>query len=92
MEICKKSKTPSDWALADSAVRLSVLRWVKVWYKVELENPLLRLEKHLVKFRNGYLDHLYVLSTCYYVRTTRESSISLYTIRLGGTNTLRIQY
>jgi hypothetical protein len=48
----EKSKMPSGWALADSAVRPSVVCLVNIWYKVKVENTLFRLGKNLVKFPN----------------------------------------
>jgi hypothetical protein len=49
----EKSKMPKDWAPADSAIRLAVVCLVKIWYNLEIENPLLRLGKHLIKFPNA---------------------------------------
>jgi hypothetical protein len=84
----EKSKMPSDWALADPAIRLSVVCLIKIWNKVELENPSFRLEKRLVKFPDGHLDRFCVFSTCYNFGTAYESSTSLYISVLGGTNPL----
>jgi hypothetical protein len=49
------SKMPRDWALADSAIRLSVVCLVKLWHELKPENASFRLEKHLVKFPNAHL-------------------------------------
>jgi hypothetical protein len=82
----EKSKMPSDWALGDSAVRLGVVRSVKICYKLEVENPLFRLEKHFVKFPSGHLDRIYMLSTCYNFGAAYESTTSLQIGILGGTD------
>jgi hypothetical protein len=54
----EKSKMPIDWAFADAAIRLSMVCLVKIWNKVEVENPSFRLRKHLVKFPNGHFLYL----------------------------------
>jgi hypothetical protein len=49
----EESKMPMDWALADSANRLSVACMVKMCTNINRENPLFSLGKHLVKFPIG---------------------------------------
>ena len=86
----EKSKMPSDWALADSANRLSVVCLVKICTNLTLGNPLVRLEKHLLKFLNGHWHHFFLFSTCYNFETNYESGTSLYVTLLGRINPLRI--
>jgi hypothetical protein len=79
---------PTEWALADSAIRLSVVCLVKIWNKVEAENPSFWLGKHLGISPIEYYGIFSNSSSCYNFCTTYEVTTSLYTDVLARATSL----
>jgi hypothetical protein len=86
----EKYKTASDWALADSAIRLCVVCLVKTWYKLEDENLSFWLGKRLEISPIEYCGQFFNFSSCYNFSAAYEVNTSLYTTVLARTTSQRI--
>jgi hypothetical protein len=91
LEMSQKSKMPMDWAIADSAIRLSVDCLADICTKLEVENPLLRLGKALGIFPWELRELRTVFSSAYNFESTKQSTTTLSTVALGRAWSLRIR-